>query len=531
MKTIYTIITAALMTMPQWLLAQVPVHSSLPSAEAVLYLDFDGHVVNGTSFNYDGPIECEPANLAAEQITEIYNRIAEDYRPFQINVTTDSTAYVAAPATRRIRVLFTVSHSWYGNAAGGVALMNSFSWGDGTPCFVFTALFQYNAKQIAEAGAHDVGHTLGLSHQASYDMNCDKTSEFNYGAGNGETGWAPIMGVGYYRNFTVWHNGSDPYGCNNTQNDLEVITSEDNGFDFRADDHGNQGSTATPAAVAQGGFNATGVVSTTSDVDLFRFTLAKNSQVILSALPYSVGSGNTGSDLDLQVDVLDSAQHVIGSYNPGNELSSFVDTVLLAGTYYLRIDGAGNEFAPEYGSLGSYSVQGAITEIPLPLRKLEMRGTSDGSKHTLSWIIDADEAIQSMVLEVEGHGGMYRSIQTLLPHTRNTSVSSLSGASARYRLAVQFDNGKKHYSNIISLRSQNVAKPMLLYNVIHSASATVTGSAGFDYQIYEYSGRLLQKGRAEKGVASINLSNLPKGFYILHYSSGGERFVEKFVKQ
>ncbi|HEY0058708.1 MAG TPA: T9SS type A sorting domain-containing protein [Flavisolibacter sp.] len=531
MKTIYTIITAALMTMPARLLAQVPSHSSLPSAEAVLYLDYDGHVVNGTSFNYDGPIVCEPANLTAEQMTEVYNRIAEDYRPFQINVTTDSAAYAAAPATKRTRAVFTVSHSWYGNAAGGVALMNSFSWGDGTPCFVFTALFQYNAKQIAEAGAHEVGHTLGLSHQASYDINCGKTSEFNYGAGNGETGWAPIMGVGYYRNFTVWHNGSDPYGCNNTQNDLEIITSEDNGFGFRADDHGDQGATATVASVVQGGFNAAGVVATTNDVDLFRFTVTKNSQVILSALPYSVGSGNTGSDLDLQVDVLDSAQQLIGSYNPGNELSSIVDTLLLAGTYYLRIDGAGNEYAPEYGSLGSYSVQGTVTEIPLPLRKLEMRGTSHGPKHTLSWTIDADEAIQSMVLEVEEHGGAYRSLRTLSPQLSSTSVPSLPGVSVRYRLAVQFDNGKKHYSNIISLRSQQSAKPALLQNVVHSESVTVSSAAGFDYGIYEYSGRLLQKGRADKGVARINLTNMPKGFYILQYSTGGERFVEKFVKQ
>ncbi len=531
MKAFHIIITAALLTMPVRLWAQVPLHSSLPLAEAVLYLDFDGHVVNGTSFNYDGPIVCEPANLTTGQITEVYNRIAEDYRPFQLNVTTDSAAYAAAPVTKRMRVLFTVSHSWYGNSAGGVALMNSFSWGDGTPCFVFTELFQFNAKQIAEAGAHEVGHTLGLSHQASYDMNCDKTSEFNYGAGNGETGWAPIMGVGYYRNFTVWHNGSDPYGCNNTQNDLEVITSEENGFGFRTDDHGDVAGMATTAAVAQGAFNASGIVTTTSDVDLFTFTVSRNSQLILSAVPHSVGSGNTGSDLDLQVDVLDSAQQVIGSYNPGNELSSFVDTVLLAGTYFLRIDGAGNEFAPDYGSLGSYSVQGAITEIPLPLRTLELKGTAAGARHTLSWTIDADEAIQSIVLEVEEGGKVFRALQTLSPGTRNTSISSRSGNSARYRLAVQFDNGKRHYSNIISVKNGPAAKSVLLQNVVLSTSATVRSAAGFDYNIYEYSGRLLQKGKAAKGLSTIDLTNIPKGFYILQYSSGGERFVEKFVKQ
>ncbi|RZL12666.1 MAG: hypothetical protein EOO89_19195 [Pedobacter sp.] len=133
------------------------------------------------------------------QITEIFNRVAEDYRPFNVNVTTDSTKYWSAPLYKRMRVVLTTSNAWYGNNAGGVAYSRSFTWGDNSPCFVFTALLGYDTKAVSEASSHEAGHTLGLRHQSSYDANCVKTAEYNGGRGSGETGWAPIMGVGYYK--------------------------------------------------------------------------------------------------------------------------------------------------------------------------------------------------------------------------------------------------------------------------------------------------------------------------------------------
>lgn len=111
MKTLYKFVLFFLLLASATVQAQVPQYSSYPSAQAVLFLDFDGHTVEGTSWNYDGPIVCDGANLPIEKITEVFNRIAEDYRPFNINVTTDSTLYLAAPVTKRMRALFTTSHS------------------------------------------------------------------------------------------------------------------------------------------------------------------------------------------------------------------------------------------------------------------------------------------------------------------------------------------------------------------------------------------------------------------------------------
>ena len=196
MKIQYPIYLAVMLIMSHTLFAQVPKLNSYPSAPAVIYLDFDGHTVNGTSWNSSGPIYAGPSNLNEAQITEVFNRVAEDYRPFNINVTTDSTKYWAAPAKRRMRAILTITWEWYGRA-GGVAFTNSFSWGDNTPCFIFTSLHGYNVKNIAEAASHEVGHTFGLRHQARYNDVCVKTEDYNSGTGTGQVSWAPIMGVGY----------------------------------------------------------------------------------------------------------------------------------------------------------------------------------------------------------------------------------------------------------------------------------------------------------------------------------------------
>src|SRR5687767_6269872 len=172
---------------------------------SVLLLDFNGHVVSGTSWNSNGDFTCSPAALTTAEIDVVVERVRNDYSPFNINVTTDESIYNAASSVKRTRVVITDSWEWFGQA-GGVGFVNSFTWGNNTPCFVFSSLLNYNVKQISEAVSHEAGHTLGLYHQSSYDASCIKLSDYNYGIGVGEIGWAPIMGVGYYKNFTIWHN-------------------------------------------------------------------------------------------------------------------------------------------------------------------------------------------------------------------------------------------------------------------------------------------------------------------------------------
>ncbi len=117
-------------------IAQVPPMSSHLTSQAVIFLDFDGHTVIGTSWNSTGPIYCNASGLTNAQIIEVFNRVSEDYRPFNINITTDSTVFLAAPPTERTRIILTISSSWYGSS-GGVSFVGSFIWGDDTPVLFF----------------------------------------------------------------------------------------------------------------------------------------------------------------------------------------------------------------------------------------------------------------------------------------------------------------------------------------------------------------------------------------------------------
>ncbi|HYC39422.1 MAG TPA: zinc-dependent metalloprotease [Chitinophagaceae bacterium] len=509
--------------------AQTPVYSSHPSASAVLFLDFDGHTVTNTSWNYAGPIVCGASGLNSTQITTVFNRVAEDYRPFNINVTTDSTKYWAAPATMRMRVILTVTSEWYGSA-GGVAFMNSFTWGDNTPCFVFSALLNYNVKYIAEAASHEAGHTMGLYHQSTYDANCNLTSQYNYGQGSGEIGWAPIMGVGYYQNFTIWHNGPNPYGCTSYQNELTVLTSN-NGFSYRTDDHSAAFNQATQATFTNNVFNVNGVIERNTDQDMFRFTQPAYGRFLLTATPYNVGTGNAGSDLDMQVTLYNGSQTQLNVYNPGTLLSSIVDTFLNAGNYYLKVEGRGNAYAPNYASLGSYSMQGSLGGGTLPLRRLVLYGALNGERHQFEWLIDADEQVTDLVLEWSTDGRNFSPVADLPNNARQyTYQPNLSGA-VQYRLNVTFDNGRQYYSNIVTLRRHgNDPRPQLVGTVV-SSSLTISSPVAGEYQIFDYTGKGITRGRLTTGIQTVNSSQLAQGMYVIRFSNGQRTWTEKFVRQ
>lgn len=513
--------------------AQVPVYDSYPSATSVIFLDFDGHNVTGTNWNYMPVIQCDPSGLDDVKITQIFNRVAEDYRPFAINVTTDSTKYWAAPATKRMRVILTVSSSWYGSA-GGVAYINSFRWGNNTPCFVFTALLNYSAKNISEAAAHEAGHTLGLYHQAKYDENCVKLSDYHSGTGSGEIGWAPIMGVGYSKNFTLWHNGANSQGCTSYQSDLSIITSGSNGVNFRADDHNATYNGATSVAFANNEFNANGVIQESGDKDMFKFTVPATGRFELDAVPYNVGTGNSGSDLDMQVTLYNSSQAVLNSYNPGTLLNSVIDTLLDAGDYYLRVEGKGNLYAPEYASLGSYSVSGRFTVGgTLPLHKLQLRGALNGDKHQLNWEIIADEQITELVVEIATDGRNF----TPLTQTTNDSRSYIyrpgTTSSVQYRLNVTFDDGRRYYSNVITLKQTNASpRPQITGNLIRNNSIMVSSpGSNFSYMLHDMSGRTISRGQLSNGTNIISASGLINGMYMIRFTDSEQQWTDKFIKQ
>jgi hypothetical protein len=511
-------------------MSQVPIHNSYPAAAPVVFLDFDGHTVSGTGWNYDGPIYCGSSGLDTTQITEVFNRVAEDYRPFTINVTTDSTKYLSAPVNQRTRVVITVTSDWYGSA-GGVSFVNSFSWGDNTPCFVFSELLGYKTKNIAEAASHEAGHTLGLRHQSSYDTNCVKTSDYNTGVGTGELSWAPIMGMSYSRNLTTWYNGPSSLGCTEFQNDLDVITSAVNGITYRSDYQPTNFATAPGQAFTNNQFTASSIIVKNSDEDMFKFSLQSLHAFQLSAIPFNVGPGNDGANLDLKVTLYNSLENQLNTYSSSSTLSVIVDTILAPGTYYFKVQGVGNNYAPTYAILGSYSVQGTIIE-PVALRKLALAVASEKGKTLLTWTIDTEQAIAEQVLEVSGDGKNFTPLIHPANSDRSYSYKPINFGNTIYRLHVTYDNNSNHYSNLVAIREADANyRPRLVNSLIANGVISVTSSSVFDYAILDMAGKMLMKGKLSNGINTISAGSMISGMYLIRFTDGHDQWTEKIVKQ
>jgi len=333
----------------------IAVRESLPGAKPVIYLDFQG----GYTPTWGG-ISYERPYLDNSQITDIWQRVAEDFMPFNINVTTDAQVYQLAAKGSRQRVIITPTDTAQ-PGAGGVGYVGSFNWTIETPCWVFVTA---QPKECAVACSHEAGHALGLSHSGQRINGTH--AEYYYGHGNGESGWAPIMGVGYYQNVTQWSKG-EYQNANNLQDQLAIIASQTN-VRFRADDAGDGLATSRYLETYDGGAaGGEGVIERSGDADAFRFTTG-GGRVSLRADPV-----NASPNLALQVSIHDANDTLIAGSHGQQSLAASLDESLPAGTYTIRVTGKGRnnpltDGFSDYGSLGYYSITGSVENAELPVR-------------------------------------------------------------------------------------------------------------------------------------------------------------------
>ncbi len=350
--------------------AQIPLLNSNPAATSkVIYLDFDGQKVSGTAWNSGNLVNAAPSGATSAQIISIWKRVSEDYRPFDVNVTTDSTKFNNATTTKRMRVIITPTSTWYGNA-GGVAYLNSFTWGGtpGTPCWVFEDMLGYSAKNIAEAAAHEAGHTLSLRHQSTYTATCVKAQEYNPGIGTGMTSWAPIMGVGYSKNVTVWHSGTSALSCTTIQNDHGSgnpgITGN-NLLSFLPDDVGNTYSTGKLLNLNTLVTSDSGLITTPTDIDVYKFSICSNRYVTFNIKPFALDTVNySGANLDIRLHIYNSSGTLLAVDTTLSRLNALSGLNLPAGSYYFSIDGGRSNYYTDYGSLGRYFITIRATNPP-----------------------------------------------------------------------------------------------------------------------------------------------------------------------
>lgn len=376
---------------------------SRPGAPNVIFLNFSGETVTGTAWNTATQTTISAVAFStdsdfstfsdAEQaaIKQIWERVSEDYAPFNVDVTTERPATFG---TRTAEAVITRNTDANGIAnpsstAGGVAYINVFassSYATYRPAWIYFNNLANTESYIAEAVSHEIGHNMGLSH----DGKTDGTAYYG-GHGSGNTSWGPIMGTGYNRNVSQWCKG-DYYLANNTEDDLSIISGK---LTYRTDDRGNTAATATPLVITSG----TNIVSTTpetdptstnsankgvlqsnTDVDVFSFTTGPG-PVNITVNPWIQPGGTRGGNLDILLELHNSADVLLLTNNPVTDTVAQIQTNLAAGQYYLYIrnTGVGDPFSStpsgytSYGSIGQYFISGTIAPAqPAPPANLQV---------------------------------------------------------------------------------------------------------------------------------------------------------------
>ncbi len=382
--------------------AAIPQINTRPGAKGLIYLHFAGGTIVDADWNGGQPIEAAPSALNADGIREVVARVAEDYAPFDMAVSTILADYENSRPGSRMRVIITPTNVLQ-PGAGGISLIGSWRYAGmirttTVPAWVFNS----SIKTIAEAASHEVGHTLGLNHDGTlvpahhrYENGLDilipAAPASPYYSGNGTEGsptnWAPIMGNSYTRPLTQWSKG-EYLNANNTEDDLAIISSSRNGVGYG----GNAPDSTTDASgtfrllkVEAGTFAASGVLRRVGLPDLqqadvpdrFQFSTTGGSLVV-SAKPLSPAYTNVDIQLELHKQSgVAGPFSLLSTANPAELLESVLRAQSLpAGTYQIVVRPAASTETDtkiylsgysSYGSLGPYQITGTLENAdPLP---------------------------------------------------------------------------------------------------------------------------------------------------------------------
>lgn len=329
-------------------LTDLPVLNSYAVSPISLYLDFNGHYQDVWSGRQD--LTTPPFSLDSDfttftddelsAIEQIFSRVAEDFAPFAINVTT------VEPDNLGNGIALSVAiggrwEDWYGSSAGGVALINSFTSPQPNVVYVFSETLAIS-ENIAEAASHEAGHGFGLHHQSEYDDDGKRLAEYYEGDATG----APIMGVSYYSERSRWWRGTST-SASVIQDDLAELSGQQNGFGYRPDDHADNYASAMTLGFVDNRATVSGVVEQMDDIDVFRFDVAEADQ-------YRVDfrAAQFGANLDVHLEIRTAAGTLIDERTAFHDDTLAMGREFVAGSYQVLIHNDGT-----YGSLGQYTLQ------------------------------------------------------------------------------------------------------------------------------------------------------------------------------
>ena len=410
---------------------------SRPGASKTLYLDFNGHTspagfwaenaVTIPAFKLAGTASpTDQVNLNA--IRDIWLHVAEAFAAWDIDVTTDATG-IATKAGQRCVIggrQDAVDPSFWGYGTMGWSPVGSF----GNPVYGnnqlngsdFNNLVFIDCTNPASnqnnigpnpttsnyevtmlCVAHEVGHSVGLSHWGEVAGGGGTGQGYTGGhavaSHAGVTSVSPIMGNSALPgwpsvcNLNQWSKGDYPFSRPDnlpatTQDDVAVISTYAPKLVGALDDHGD--TLLTASVVAGTSITAGGIIADSTDIDLFKITPGAG-LLSLTATPH-LKYRNYNGNLKIGLSLYNSTGvAVAGSYSltsMGSTLSYLIPAG--GGSYYIKVNGLGydptkgvNQITTNtgitgtvvgtsagftnYGSLGRYGLTGtwqALIQLP-----------------------------------------------------------------------------------------------------------------------------------------------------------------------
>ncbi len=530
---------------------------STPGASAVVKLDFDGEVVTGTAWNSGGTINATASSFTPSDIKSIWRTVSQDFSPFNINITTSETVYQNALPENRIKCIITPTDAAY-PGAGGVAYVGSFHTASSyiKPCWVFSANLANSPLHVAEAASHEIGHTMGLSHDG---RNATPFEDYYYGQGD----WAPIMGVGYNRNIVQWSKGEYAL-ANNLEDDVNIIATT-NGFSYKADEDLNTLPSATPLNLATYGVTKTGLISTAADVDYYSFSISatRTLDITISTL-----GAPKAANLNIKAQLLNASGGVITTLNPTGIGSVQFTNTLGIGSYYISVEGVGEGNVlttgyTDYGSIGTYTITnnydcanvwltGGTFDLNTTV-KTYFKNNNDYKYYSIT--IPQPGLLSVSMTGLTYSSGMYipdpTDPEVTLVDSRNfycnncfqynfttpgtytiIAATSASGFTKQcYTLTNTFTPASGGSREASTSEVSNVSasvKEIQLYPNPASNSVKVTNAEDIcSFEILSLTGEVVKVASEEELNSEISIANLSSGMYLIKMVRRGETIVKK----
>jgi hypothetical protein len=378
----------------------MPMLNSNPRATHTIYLNFTGSRMtrdwspdgfpnvnlgkHHTVFDLDGDAS-RFSDGEADAIYRIWKYVADDYAPFDVNVTTVNNNY--NPSVYWDNVLEVAIGGWVprneeGEGLYGVAHFNQYARLGEDAVYVFsdrhkdTALAQYDddaqgayeffVKAVAGTAAHEAGHAFGLEHQSWFSSDGERLEKYRPAATTGNGTQAAIMGRSFREDGgpesrSLWAEGLDEFG--KWQSDVQVLAAR---LGVRADDRPDDTFVDLPQ-LDPGHFFTTGFIGANdcdpsgNDVDWFRF-LNPGGPVHVYLDSPAGAFGNLHANIELWNIQTNERVQVAAVEGPVN---GFGFLHLPEGMYMLGVSNTGG-----YGNLGNYELEvgafGSAGDIKVP---------------------------------------------------------------------------------------------------------------------------------------------------------------------